>query len=407
MGSEWSMTEMTIDNQPPPALGAHGSSPPGQTVCVELVGVRRAFGDVAAVESFDLVLRDGEFFSLLGPSGCGKTTTLRLIAGFERPDRGQVLIRGVDMSGTPPHRRPTNTVFQSYALFSHLSVFENVAFGLKEKRVRRPEIQRRVDEVLRMVQLDGLGGRNPRQLSGGQQQRVALARAIVNEPAILLLDEPLGALDMKLRRAMQTELKTLQRRVGITFLYVTHDQEEALTMSDRVGVMEAGRLIQVGTPEDVYDRPASDYVAGFVGEANILSGRVREIANSVALIDIGGRIVAGTPSLAIPPTPGTQSSLIIRPERIDVLWEPVSDPGVKLREGTVTLPGRVVESAFVGAVRRFQVLLEGGQIVTAAVDAHKSGTHSGSAADVTLRWDIRHAAILGSERAANRGERET
>jgi spermidine/putrescine transport system ATP-binding protein len=405
MGAEWSMSEMTIDNQSQPALGAPRISSPGETVCAELVGVRRAFGDVAAVENLDLVLRDGEFFSLLGPSGCGKTTTLRLIAGFERPDRGQVLIRGVDMSGTPPHRRPTNTVFQSYALFSHLSVFENVAFGLKEKRVRRPEVRRRVDEVLRMVQLDGLGARNPKQLSGGQQQRVALARAIVNEPAILLLDEPLGALDMKLRRAMQTELKALQRRVGITFLYVTHDQEEALTMSDRVGVMEAGRLIQVGTPEDVYDRPASDYVAGFVGDANILSGRVREIADSVALIEIGGPVVAGTPSPAIPPTVGGLGSLIIRPERIEVLWEPHSDRAAHVRAGTVTLPGRVLESAFVGAVRRFRVVLEGGQIVTAAVDAHKAAMQTASEPDVILRWDIRHAAILGSEQASEESGR--
>jgi spermidine/putrescine transport system ATP-binding protein len=396
------MSGISVGSQSHPTFATGGGASPGAAVCVELVGVRRVFGDVAAVENLDLVLRDGEFFSLLGPSGCGKTTTLRIIAGFVRPDRGQVLIRGVDMGGTPPHRRPTNTVFQSYALFSHLSVFENIAFGLKEKRVRRPEIRTRVDEAIRMVQLDGLGSRNPKQLSGGQQQRVALARAIVNEPAILLLDEPLGALDMKLRRAMQTELKALQRRVGITFLYVTHDQEEALTMSDRIGVMEGGRLIQVGTPEDVYDRPASDYVAGFVGDANILSGRVLEVTDSTAMIDIGGQLVAGTPSTAVPPAVNAACSLIIRPERIEVLWEPHGQPATAVNAGVVTLPGRIVESVFVGAVRRLRVVLAGGQSVIVAADAHEVGTQSRLESDVAIRWDIRHAAVLGSE--ATEGE---
>ncbi|MGH2935378.1 MAG: ABC transporter ATP-binding protein, partial [Gaiellaceae bacterium] len=249
----------------------------GSDGAIELVHLRKAFGEVAAVDGIDLAVGAGEFFSLLGPSGCGKTTTLRLIAGFERPDAGRILLDGVDMSSTPPHRRKVNTVFQSYALFPHLDVFDNVAFGLRRQRVRKSEIKQRVDGVLEAVRLDGYAHRRPVQLSGGQQQRVALARALVLNPSVLLLDEPLGALDAKLRKALQLELKAIQERFGITFVYVTHDQEEALTMSDRIAVLNQGRIEQIGTPVEVYERPQTDFVAGFIGVSNLIERDGRRI----------------------------------------------------------------------------------------------------------------------------------
>ncbi|MDQ4005013.1 MAG: ATP-binding cassette domain-containing protein, partial [Actinomycetota bacterium] len=240
---------------------------------VELVDLRKRFDDVVAVDGISLDIPAGEFFSLLGPSGCGKTTTLRLIGGFERPDEGRILLDGADMAQTPPHRRPVNTVFQSYALFPHLSVRENVAFGLRFHGASKAETERRVGSALDLVQLGALGERMPGQLSGGQQQRVALARALVLDPEVLLLDEPLGALDAKLRKALQIELKAIQERVGITFVYVTHDQEEALTMSDRVAVMAEGHVVQVGPPREVYDEPADAYVADFLGVSNLMDAR--------------------------------------------------------------------------------------------------------------------------------------
>jgi ABC-type Fe3+/spermidine/putrescine transport system ATPase subunit len=250
-------------------------------VDVELRGVTKRFDDVVAVDSIDLAVEHGEFLSLLGPSGCGKTTTLRLIAGFERPDEGEILTGGVDVRALPPYKRDVNTVFQSYALFPHMTVLANVAYGLKNRRVRRAERRRRALETLELVHLAGFADRKPRQLSGGQQQRVALARALVMEPRVLLLDEPLGALDLKVRKALQIELKRIQQEVGITFVYVTHDQEEALAMSDRVAVMNLGRIEQLGPPRDVYDRPATHFVADFIGETNFF--------------EVGGSVVAVRP----------------------------------------------------------------------------------------------------------------
>jgi spermidine/putrescine transport system ATP-binding protein len=237
---------------------------------VELRGVTRRFDDVVAVDRLDLGVRKGEFLSLLGPSGCGKTTTLRLIAGFERPDEGEILIDGSDVASLPPYRRDVNTVFQSYALFPHLSVIENVGYGLKQRGLRRAERHARATELLRLVKLEDLAGRKPRQLSGGQQQRVALARALVLAPKVLLLDEPLGALDLKVRKELQIELKRIQSEIGITFVYVTHDQEEALAMSDRVAVMNGGRIEQLAPPGEIYDSPASKFVADFIGETNFI-----------------------------------------------------------------------------------------------------------------------------------------
>src|SRR3954454_7787291 len=245
---------------------------------IELVGIAKTFhsrrGRVAAVEHVDLIIGEGEFFSLLGPSGCGKTTTLRMIGGFEEPTRGQILLHGRDVVGVPPNHRDVNMVFQSYALFPHMSVYENVAFGLKRKGVDGGEVNRRVSEMLDLVQLEGKSDRRPRELSGGQQQRVALARALVTRPRALLLDEPLAALDLKLRQAMQIELKRIQREVGITFIFVTHDQNEALTMSDRLVVMNAGQIEQLGAPRDIYERPRTRFVAGFIGTSNLMSGTV-------------------------------------------------------------------------------------------------------------------------------------
>ncbi|MGH3132634.1 MAG: ABC transporter ATP-binding protein [Gaiellaceae bacterium] len=241
-----------------------------ETADVELVGVTKRFGDVAAVDGVDLEVRPGEFLSLLGPSGCGKTTTLRLVAGFERPDRGEVRIGGADVSRLPAYKRNVNTVFQSYALFPHLNVRDNVAYGLKQRGLGRKERRTRAEEMLELVRLEGFATRKPRQLSGGQQQRVALARALVMRPRVLLLDEPLGALDLKVRRKLQIELKRIQEGIGITFVYVTHDQEEALTMSDRVAVMNAGRIEQLGAPREIYDRPATRFVADFIGETNFI-----------------------------------------------------------------------------------------------------------------------------------------
>src|ERR1700729_990667 len=240
---------------------------------VELISLTKRFTEIA-VDSIDLAIASGEFFSLLGPSGCGKTTTLRLIAGFEQPTAGQILLDGVDVSGIPPHKRNVNTVFQSYALFPFLTVFDNVAFGLRNRKLPAAELTSRVNAALALVKLEAFGKRRPAQLSGGQQQRVALARALVLQPSVLLLDEPLGALDAKLRRSLKVELKALQEQVGITFLYVTHDQEEALTMSDRLAVMNAGKIVQIGTPRQVYEEPADTYVADFLGVSNLMEVEV-------------------------------------------------------------------------------------------------------------------------------------
>ena len=276
---------------------------------IELSGLTKKFSEIA-VDKIDLTVASGEFFSLLGPSGCGKTTTLRLIAGFEQPTSGRILLDGVDVSDVPPHRRNVNTVFQSYALFPFMSVRDNVAFGLRHAKVGKADLKRRVDEALDLVQMTSFAGRRPGQLSGGQQQRIALARALVLNPAVLLLDEPLGALDAKLRRSLKIELKALQERVGITFLYVTHDQEEALTMSDRLAVMNAGRIVQIGTPRQVYEEPADNYVADFLGAANLMEVEVVSAGalriGDFALISHRCEAAAGT------------AHAVIRPERVRI-----------------------------------------------------------------------------------------
>jgi spermidine/putrescine transport system ATP-binding protein len=285
-----------------------------ETHAVELRNVVKQFGEVRAVDHVSMQIRDGEFFSLLGPSGCGKTSSLRMIAGFEYPTTGEVLIHGRPMGQTPPYQRPVNTVFQSYALFPHMTVEQNVAFGLEMKKVAKTEIAPRVQEALAMVRLGSFGARRPRQMSGGQQQRVALARALVNRPEVLLLDEPLGALDQKLRKEMQIELKGLQESLGITFIFVTHDQEEALTMSDRIAIMNQGKVLQVGSPTEIYERPNCRFVADFIGESNFLEGKVIATNSEYATIETpdGIRLRGLQPRLL---ANGSAATLSIRPEK--------------------------------------------------------------------------------------------
>lgn len=313
-------------------------------IAVGLHGVTKRFGtDVIAVDDVDLGIRDGEFFSLLGPSGCGKTTTLRMIAGLEFPTEGSVQIYGEEMGLRPPHKRPVNTVFQSYALFPHMNVADNIGFGLQEQKVEAAEIKRRVGDAIDLVRMTGLGKRSPRQLSGGQQQRVALARALVNRPKVLLLDEPLGALDLKLRQTMQIELKEIQNEVGITFVYVTHDQSEALTMSDRIAVINEGRLAQVGSPEEVYEHPVDLFVAGFVGEMCHLNAVVAA-PGTVHLTD-GQVLRARTDS-----PPGTEVTLTVRPEKLHFYASREAAPS-----GRNSVEGKVLRRTFYGEAMVYEV----------------------------------------------------
>lgn len=302
---------------------------------IRLSGVSRHFGDVKALDAIDLEIADGEFFSMLGPSGSGKTTCLRLIAGFDRPTAGRIEIQGVDVSGQPPYERDVNTVFQDYALFPHMTVGDNVAYGLMIKKVPKNERDRRVAEMLDLVQLPGMAARKPAQLSGGQRQRVALARALINHPRVLLLDEPLGALDLKLRQAMQIELKAIQQRVGITFIYVTHDQEEALTMSDRLAVFNLGHIEQIGTPAEVYEHPATPFVAGFVGVSNLIQGAT---AHAIT---------------------GTSDTFSIRPEKIHL-----QNPSDPIGADSYSIGGSIRDVIYLGMYTRYLVELDGGGDLT-------------------------------------------
>ena len=315
---------------------------------VHLKGVTKRFGDFTAVDDLDLAIRKGEFFSLLGPSGCGKTTTLRMIAGFEEATEGSILLEGVDVAKLPPYRRNVNTVFQNYALFPHLNVEKNVAFGLKRKKLPKNEIAQRVADALRMVELSDRGQNKPSQLSGGMQQRVALARALVNLPAVLLLDEPLGALDLKLRRQMQLELKHIHESVGITFIYVTHDQEEALTMSDRIAVMNAGHVEQMGAPEELYERPQTRFVAGFIGVSNFVSGRP-ERSGGVSVIGFGeGQRVILEDDAAV--ADGDSIEVSVRPEKIRLL-----EKGEDIPEGFCLLRGTVRDVVYLGMTTQYKL----------------------------------------------------
>jgi spermidine/putrescine transport system ATP-binding protein len=351
--------------------------------------VTRSFDSVRAVDDVSLEIEGGEFFSLLGPSGCGKTTTLRLIAGFEEPDAGRVLLAGEDVTLVSPRRRNVNMVFQDYALFPHMTVAENAEFGLRLKKVAREEARRRVAEMLEVVRLEGLGDRRPAELSGGQRQRVALARALVNRPAALLLDEPLGALDLKLRREMQLELKRIQKSTGTTFVYVTHDQEEALTMSDRIAVMEGGTVQQLADPRTLYERPSTAFVADFIGTSNSISVAVGRREGELAVMDLdeGMRVVA--------PDPGGSSPTLritVRPEKIRI-GAPENGHGSRVA-------GRVVEHLYLGSVSQTVVELPTGErlVVHELNDDEAAPPAPGDA--VTLSWAERHSLVVDRERDA-------
>lgn len=326
-------------------------------ISVELRNVTKQFGEIAAVDDVSLEIRRGEFFSLLGPSGCGKTTTLRLVAGFEEPSVGKVLINGVDVSDKRPYERNVNTVFQNYALFPHLTVAGNIAFGLERKKTPKAQIPRMIEEALELVRLSGMGDRYPRQLSGGQQQRVALARALILRPEVLLLDEPLGALDLKLRKAMQLELKSLQERVGITFIYVTHDQEEALTMSDRIAVMSSGRLAQVGAPEEIYEFPRTRFVADFIGVSNFFAGRIMAVEPEKIRVRTEGGLevqLPAEPGRAV----GETLQFSVRPEKFRV-----EAPEGSQEKGNV-FPGRVTNRIYLGGSIHYIVALSEKEQIT-------------------------------------------
>jgi putative spermidine/putrescine transport system ATP-binding protein len=377
-------------------------SPP--TECdVQLEGVVKRFGDVTAVAGVDLDVERGEFFSMLGPSGSGKTTCLRMIAGFERPSAGRVLLGGVDVTGRAPYERDVNTVFQDYALFPHMTVQENVEYGLRVKRVAKPERRRRAGEALEMVRLADLGARKPGALSGGQRQRVALARALVNRPRVLLLDEPLGALDLKLRQEMQIELKQIQESVGITFLYVTHDQEEALAMSDRLAVFNEGRIEQIGTPAEVYERPATPFVAGFVGTSNLLEATVEGQRGALATLRVGTHGVVLLDEQGH--RAGERLTIAVRPEKIRL-----QAPEHAIADGICHALGTISEVLYLGTVTRYAVTVEGAGAVVVLeqnLDTTSMEALGAQGRAVRLSWQPRHTFAIGNGGSATTGEVET
>ena len=358
-------------------------------IAVDIQNVSKRFGEHVAVDNVSLQIADGEFFSLLGPSGCGKTTTLRMIGGFELPSEGEICIAGQPMGATPPYQRHVNTVFQNYALFPHKTVAENVAFGLRMAGVPKIEIGKRVTEALKTVRLDSYAERRPRQLSGGQQQRVALARALINQPAVLLLDEPLGALDQKLRKELQIELRTLQERVGITFVFVTHDQEEALTMSDRIAVMSGGRVLQVGTPGDIYERPNCHFVADFIGESNFLHGQVIKTSAGRATVKIDDAITI-TGAAPQPVGVGSSVTVSVRPEKARLCD---AHPG-----GTANVfPVNIDRVAYIGADTRIFVRLGAEHRFTvweANTSAAPGDVHRTTGRAAFLTWPVENALVL-------------
>ena len=361
-------------------------------VGIALEGVSKRYGRSEAVKDVSLAIEEGEFFSLLGPSGCGKTTTLRVIAGFEVPDSGRVVLQGEDVTRVTPNRRPVNMVFQQYALFPHMSIYDNVAFGLKVKKVPRSEHRERISRILRVVELEGLERRRPRQLSGGQQQRVALARALVNRPAALLLDEPLGALDVKLRKQMQLELKRIQHELGTTFVYVTHDQEEALAMSDRIAVMNGGRVEQVGSPREMYEHPQTAFVADFIGSLNALSLTVDEVVGgyAVARAGEGDRVVVPT---GVTVRAGDEIRVAVRPERVHVAVD------VNAPEDGSRLAGTVAEIVYLGMYTQFHVETGAGRIISNRLaDEQLAPLEVGS--HVTLSWGPEHSSVLDEPETA-------
>ncbi len=359
-------------------------------VDVRLVQVVKAFGDILAVDHIDLEVMDGEFFSLLGPSGCGKTTTLRMIGGFEQPTSGLIELQGQDVTWLAPYQRNVNTVFQNYALFPHLSIFENVAFGLRRKGVKGDEVRSRVAAMLKLVQLEGYERRRPTQISGGQAQRVALARALINRPAVLLLDEPLGALDLKLRKQMQIELKRIQQEVGITFIYVTHDQEEAMTMSDRIAVMNKGRYEQLADPATLYERPTTEFVAGFLGVSNLLSGLLEGGADDYAVIRLDDGSVVRVPRASV--RGSGRIRVGVRPEKIRI-----NDAGATTPDGHNRLAGTVRDASYMGVSTQYQVETSDGKRVTVYEQNVGRATRSelwAPGETVQLSWSPDHTFVI-------------
>jgi spermidine/putrescine transport system ATP-binding protein len=347
---------------------------------IRLIDVDKNFDSERVVKKLNLDVEEGEFLTMLGPSGCGKTTTLRMIAGFEYPTAGQIFLEGEDVADKKPNERNVNTVFQNYALFPHMNVFDNIAFGLVEKKVKKDEIKRRVGEMIKLVQLDGMEKRMPAQMSGGQKQRVAIARALVNQPKVLLLDEPLGALDLKLRKQMQGELKHLQRKLGITFIYVTHDQEEALTMSDRIAVMNQGNLEQVGTPEEIYNHPETKFVADFIGESNIIEGYIENMTDDTIEVTMeSGKAVIHESGYRLE----EMVYLCVRPENLKISTESVE--GFKFR-------GQVREHVFIGSINKTMIELPNGQMLKAETPAEDELVPVGTV--VNVYWNPGKAVVM-------------
>jgi spermidine/putrescine transport system ATP-binding protein len=365
---------------------------------VEIIDVTKRFGDVTAVDQMSLTIARGSFYSLLGPSGCGKTTTLRMIAGFEQPTAGEILLAGQPIAGVPPYRRNVNTVFQHYALFPHMDVAQNVGYGLRQQKVARGEEQRRASEALALVRLGGYEKRRTWELSGGQQQRVALARALVNRPTVLLLDEPLGALDLKLRKEMQLELKALQREVGITFVYVTHDQEEALTMSDVIVVMRDGRIQQMGDPAELYERPVNRFVADFIGTSNFIpasivaadAGSRRATVRTARGLTMDGTVTASGPT----PVAGTEVIVAVRPERLEVVPATTGDTAMA---GWTAVPGQVRQGTYLGDQTEYRIETDAvGELIARRQNATGAGNALGAGPGdpVLVRWHEEANLIL-------------
>jgi spermidine/putrescine transport system ATP-binding protein len=370
-------------------------------VDIRLDRVTKTFGETVAVDDLSLDIQEGEFFSMLGPSGCGKTTTLRMIGGFEEPSYGTVYLGGRDVTDLPPYQRDVNTVFQSYALFPHLDVFENVAFGLRRKKVEKGEIQKRVMDSLRLVDLPGFEHRKPNQLSGGQRQRVALARALVNEPKVLLLDEPLGALDLKLRKQMQLELKRIQHEVGITFIYVTHDQEEAMTMSNRLAVMRHGKVEQIGEPEEVYEYPATEFVAGFLGASNLLDGEIKERDGQTVSVLLSGAGVVTLPEERVPPDVDSTVRVGVRPEKISLEADQGDPPS-----GLNSVSGLLRMSTYIGVSHQYAVEGPAAKTITVYVQNLGTGRVPQPGDRVRLTWKPEHTFAVNPAKPLEEEEEE-
>ncbi|WP_405011388.1 ABC transporter ATP-binding protein [Kitasatospora sp. NBC_01539] len=397
------MTEQTTGTAIPAPTPAETSAPaPAATPAagggdVRLTGIGKTYGTATAVHPLDLTVPQGSFFALLGASGCGKTTTLRMIAGLEDPTSGTVVIGGQDVTALPPYKRPVNTVFQSYALFPHLDIYENVAFGLRRRG--RKDVKKQVEDMLELVELGPLARRKPHQLSGGQQQRVAVARALINHPQVLLLDEPLGALDLKLRRQMQLELKRIQTEVGITFVHVTHDQEEAMTMADTIAVMNAGRIEQLGAPADLYENPATTFVANFLGQSNLIPAEVTGASGDDLLL------TAGSTRLTVPrarcTTDATRVHLGVRPEKITL-----THADADIAEGRNRLTGTVVDSSFIGVSTQYVVRTDTGQELAVFEQNMDRDTRVTAGATVLLHWNPAHSFALDAAQAIDAGTTE-